>query len=305
MKNLSAIPPIPRRIVTVTALHMATGAGAAIAWWFTGDASIIVDFFHYFGALFLIGLSAAEVWLSAFCWRQFAPDDVLRKPWFLIMAAAALHLTGNLCSQWLGVESEINPLVYCDLRSVKTTVDALHEIGTLLAGPLQMVPLAYGLLLVLRVCRRSILLLRFSRFDWLMLTALIAYTTREAWQVLGYVRAGKSFTTYEVFSWTSDPLLIVLLFEAICLRRSVLSMGQGLVAKCWGAFAAAIVLTALGDVGIWATWNGYLAWPLNAIGWYVWSLAASAYAVGPAYQVEAFRHVRGKLIRMDKLRVAA
>ena len=291
--------------MAVTALHMATGAGAAIAWWSTGDASIIDGFFHYFGALFLIGVSAAEVWLSSLCWRQFAPDDVLRKPWFLIMAAATLHLTGNLCSQWLGVESDLNPLVYWGLQSIKTALDALHEIGTLLAGPFQMMLLAYGLLLVLRVCRQSTLLVRFSRFDWLMVAALLVYTMREAWQVLGYLRAGKSFTTIEVLLWTSDPLLILLLFEAICLRRSVLAMGRGLVAKCWGAFAVAIALTALGDVGIWATWNGYLAWPLSAIGWYIWFPAAAAYALGPAYQVEAFRRVRPTVITRDNWRTAA
>ena len=65
------------------------------------------------------------------------------------------------------------------------------------------------------------------------------------------------------------------------------------------AFAAAIALTALGDIGIWATWNGYLPWPWSSMGWYVWFLASGAYALGPAYQVHAFRSIIRRAHRED------
>jgi hypothetical protein len=95
---------------------------------------------------------------------------------------------------------------------------------------------------------------------------------------------------YEMISWTSDPLLIVLLLEAICVGL-VLDMGWGLIARCWGAFVDAIVFTALGNVWIWATWTGLVPRPVDAIGWFIWFPAAAAFALGPAYQVEAFRRV--------------
>jgi len=66
-------------------------------------------------------------------------------------------------------------------------------------------------------------------------------------------------------------------------------MGWGLISRYWGSFAAAIALTALGDVGAWLTWSGFLTWPYNSIGWYVWFPAAAAYVLGPAYQAEALR----------------
>ena len=86
-----------------------------------------------------------------------------------------------------------------------------------------------------------------------------------------------------------DPLLWMLLWQALRLFRSVRQMGLGWIGKCYGAFALGIVLVLLGDVAIWATSWGYLPWPWRAIGWYVWIPAAGAFAAAPAFQWEAMR----------------
>jgi hypothetical protein len=65
--------------------------------------------------------------------------------------------------------------------------------------------------------------------------------------------------------------------------------GWGLIARCWGAFAAGIALHAIGD--ILASWQGNAPDSFNALGWFAWFLAGAAYALGPAYQLEAFRQV--------------
>ena len=291
MKFSRSLPSIPRLIVAVTAVTLAVGVGAAVAWQRTGHNTVINTFFHYPGALFLISAAAVELWLSWFSWRQFSARETMSHAWFLIMLAAAMHLTGSVFSQVLGVDSYLNPLMYCDVPWVDAASESFRQIGLLIGGPLQMTMLACGLLFMLRVYRRSGLLARLTFSDGLLITLLALYTFREAWQVVEFIRAGKMFTAYQIIAWTSDPLLIVLLFEAICIRRAVLAMGRGLIAMCWGAFAAAIGLTALGDIGIWATWNGYLPGIAASLGWYVWFLAGAAYALGPAYQVEAFRRV--------------
>ena len=295
MKRLRALPSLPRLIVTVTAVLLAMGLGAAIAWRRTGNDAIISGFFHYPGALFLVGASAVQLWLSWLCWRQFSRGDLMCPAWFAIMLAGGAHSIGSICSQLLGVDSYLNPLMYCDVPWVDSAAESLRQLGLLLGGPCQMTLLASGLALMLRTYRRAGLAPRLTAVDWLLVAALISYTVREAWQVVWFMQHGKAPTSFEVISWASDPLLIVLLFEAVCIRRAVLSMGRGLIAKCWGAFAAAIALTALGDAGIWATWNRYLDWPVSAIGWYLWFLPAAAYALGPAYQVEAFRSVYGSV----------
>jgi hypothetical protein len=305
MKKFRALPSIPRLILAVTAFLLAMGLGAGIAWWRTGHAAIIRVFFQYPGAIFIVGASAAELWLCCYCWRQFSRGEIMRRAWFLIMLAAGAHFTGMVFSQFLGVDSYLNPIMYCDVPWVDTAAEHFRQIGILIGGPLQMALLACGLALVLRTYRRAGLLPRLSSSDWFLVTVLAIYTMREAWQVVYFVRAGSVVTVYEALSWPSDPLLIVLLFEAICIRRSVLGMGRGLIAKCWGAFAVGIAMTALGDIGLWATWNGYLSKPLAAASWYVWFLWSAAYALGPAYQVEAFRRVRQTAHQAAARRAAA
>jgi len=49
------------------------------------------------------------------------------------------------------------------------------------------------------------------------------------------------------------------------------------------------VLHALGD--ILAAWQGNPSAAFSTLGWCAWFLAAAAYALGPAYQLEAFRQV--------------
>jgi hypothetical protein len=92
--------------------------------------------------------------------------------------------------------------------------------------------------------------------------------------------------------WLSDPLLSLLLIEAILVRRSVIRMGQGLVAKCWGMFVLAIVVTSAGDAAIWASNHGLLSASLTALSWYIWFVAAAAFASAPAYQLAAISLTR-------------
>jgi len=100
--------------------------------------------------------------------------------------------------------------------------------------------------------------------------------------------------------WLSDPLLSLLLVEAILVRRSVIRMGQGLVAKCWGMFVLAIVITSAGDAAIWASNHGLLSEPMTALSWYIWFVAAAAFASAPAYQFAAI-----SLTREDNLHLQA
>jgi len=284
---------IPRLVLLATLVQTALGIGALISWQVTGVIAIVVDFFHYEGAMFFLLASAAEIGFSYFCWRQFSRGESLGTAWCWIVGASVAHFIGAVLSQILGIESYLNPLVVAHVAFKPALLESIRHIGLILGGPVQMALLARGLWLLLRVYRQSKLFFRLTQSDWCMITVLILYTVREAWQVAALLGAGKAFNVYEATLWASNPLLIVLLIEAICIRRSLLSMGWGLIARCWAAFVAAIVLTALGDIGIWATWNG-LAWPWSSITWYVWFLASGAYALGPAYQVQAFRSIAGR-----------
>src|SRR5678816_1087660 len=102
---------IPRSVLLATLIQMALGIGVLISWQVTGVLSIVVDFFHYEGAMFFVLAGAAEVCLSYFCWRQFSKGESLGAAWRWIVSASVAHFTGMALSQILGIESYLNPLV--------------------------------------------------------------------------------------------------------------------------------------------------------------------------------------------------
>ncbi len=284
-------PPVPWRIGAITAAHLAIGLVVAVAAGLAARPALLADFFRYPGAIFLVGANAAGLWLSWLCWRQFSRSDLLRQAWLLIMLAAGAHLLGSLCSQVLGAYTHLNPLMYTRTGWPAPAIKMFGRAGLLLSGPFQMTLLACGLSFVLRAYRRSGLFPHLARWTVLLAGALILYTVHEAKLLQALLRTGNASGGFQVFGWPSDPLLIVLLFEAICILRPALGTGWGLIAKCWGAFAAGIALQAVGDILLWAPGQSGLSALARTLGWSAWFLAGAAYALGPAYQLEAFRRV--------------
>lgn len=206
----------------------------------------------------------------------------MKPAWALILLSFVCRFSGDLLTHALSVNSN----------------QALKEIGQVIGGPGSMVLLAGGLLLVLRVYRRLGMLARLMPFDYALLVAVIGYTLLFTYDLLRWLGESPApVTTLKAINWLSDPLLSLLLFEAIFIRRSVIQMGSGLISRCWGAFTAGIFFTSMGDMGIWAVSQGYLQWPQSAGAWYVWFLASAAYALGPAYQAKAMSHATKEVAR--------
>ena len=157
----------------------------------------------------------------------------------------------------------------------------------MLGGSLRFAFLAAGLFLSLRSYRKSGFLARLAVIDWVFLAATGAFVLREASDVIFAMQHGKHPSTAEVLGWPTDPLLWLLLAESMLLYRSVCQMGPGWIGRCWKAFSLGVALIALGDIAIWATNYGYLPWPWSSLGWYIWLPAAAAFAMAPAYQLEA------------------
>jgi hypothetical protein len=281
-------PALPWLIAAITAAHLAMALVMAIAAWLAGKSVLLADFLRYPGALFLVSASATGFWLSWRCWQQFSKSDLLRQAWLLIMWAAGAQLLGSICTQVLGAYTHLNPLMYTGTGWPAPAIRLFGRVGLLMNGPFQMTLLACGLSFVLRAYRRSGLFPHLARWVWLLAAVLVMYTVHEAKLLQTLLRSGKASGGFQVLGWPSDPLLIVLLFEALCILRPVLGTGWGLIAKCWGAFAAGIALHAMGDILL---WQGLLPEQARALGWFAWFLAGAAYALGPAYQLEAFRQV--------------
>jgi hypothetical protein len=276
---------LPQLILLGTGIHLFIALLIYLAWVATGNDLWIISFFNYQGALFFLLCSGIGFGVSLMVWRQFSPGDAMRPAWFLIFLSFALRLSGDVLTHLLSINSSSSPM-------------ALKELGQVVGGPGAMVLLAGGLLLVLRMYRRLGLLARLTVFDYVLVGAVTAYTLRFAYDLLEWQSDSPApVTILKAIKWLSDPLLSLLLFEAIFIRRSVIRMGSGLISRCWGAFTAGIFFTSVGDMGLWAVAQGYLNWPQSSITWYVWFLASAAYALGPAYQAEAMSRASKEVAR--------
>lgn len=291
------IAELPRIIVLGVALVLVTGIIVALAWWQTNDPRWVRRFFSFPGALFLVGCSSLQLWLSFQCWRRFSRGDLLRPAWFLISLSALAQWLGAIFGQVLAAESGLNPLLLLPAPIGGSLIPWIAEYAPLFS-PLYMLFLCLGLFHVVKACRQNGILGRFRPVDFLLLGVVAVYTINFFATVVliphGSAPAGGAQT---ILSWTSDPLLCILLFQAILIRRSVANMGWGLIARCWLSFTIAIFATSVGDIGLWAWSRGYLPGALEAASWYVWFLASAAYALGPAYQLQAMLHATARRVR--------
>ena len=150
--------------------------------------------------------------------------------------------------------------------------------------------LAGGLMCAITLNRRQGVLSRLTIWDWTLIGVIFAFTVRELFEIAVILFGNHGLIrVMQAFLWFSDPLLTLLLIQAVSIRRSVLNMGHGLVARCWGMMAAGVAFTSAGDVTLWAESHGLIPIALSPLGWFIWFFAATAYASAPCYQLEAIR----------------
>lgn len=204
------------------------------------------------------------------------------------MIAALCQVVGIFLSHILCTDSNINPLYVLKVSWYKNAAAILFPLGISIGGPLQLLALGGGLFLALRLCRKFEIPGKMKTVDWVILGIIITYTLHVAYVVIR-LRWGAAPAPrfWEVMNWVNDPLLCVLLYFAFFLRRSVVQMGSGFVTKCWSAYVVAVLGTSVASMVMWATNFGILPYPQSAIVWYLWPIIYAAYALGPAYQVEA------------------
>jgi hypothetical protein len=210
----------------------------------------------------------------------------MRKAWNLIVISAGCDLAGALLVQVLSAQTALNPFTYASWWSSSDSA-FLRDYGSVIGGPLRFAFLAGGLFQALRSYRKSGFLERPAVIDWALLAVTGTYVVREFAGVIFAIQHGKHPGPAEVLRWPTDPLLWLLLAEGLLLYRSVRQMGPGWIGRCWKAFSVGVGLIVLGDLAIWATAYGYLPWPWSSLGWYVWLPAAAAFAMAPAFQLEA------------------
>jgi hypothetical protein len=114
-------------------------------------------------------------------------------------------------------------------------------------------------------------------------------------ELVAATRAGSELTLYDLISAATGPLLILLLAEASLVRSCMSVAGGGMIARCWSSFAAAIFLAALSNLGLWLDAHSLLSAAPATMSRFVCYLAATAYALGPAWQIEAIQSACGEI----------
>jgi hypothetical protein len=211
------------------------------------------------------------------------------------MLAGGCHLVSAVCVQVLSVNSSLNPLSHGVGAPAGATPSAVYRFGIVVGGPLEMLLLAAGLGWLLRMCRQSGFVVRFGRRDCVLLLVAALEVCFEASFLMQAVRSGRVLTAYDTVMALNGPLLVLLLIEASLVRSYMATLGDGMIAKCWSSFAAAIFLTTLGNLGLWMNLYGLLPQALGSITWYIWFLSAAAFTLGPAWQIEAIQSACGEV----------
>ena len=252
---------LPRFIMLAASVALLVGLGALAASAVTGRGECAEIFFRGSGALFLAALALFQFCLARMVLRQFSEGEPLQPAWFLIMVAAGCRLVSTVCIHW---------------HIPGTHPPDVQRYGMLVGGPLEMALMAGGLACVLRVCRRTRIAIRWRAADSLFLLAGAAAACFT-------MRLPAEASAYNLLLAGRGPLLLVLLLEATLIRRYMAAVGAGLIAKCWSSFTAAIFLAALGSL------------PLAGVGWCISLLSATAFALGPAWQLEAVQSACGEV----------
>jgi hypothetical protein len=281
------MPRFVRWIWRICAIHFAIGLAAYLHFLITGSYRYLTWYFLILGTLFFLLTTAAEFFLAFECRAGFEADEPMRMAWtFIALSSLARFLAAALITldHWRGAS------VPGSASSFLTVIlpRGIAQAGEVIGGPLSMIFLAIALSRVLQVQRRFGVLGRLKRTDLLLLALISAFTLGEIANIVRYL--GPSYPSpplTKAILWSSDPLLSLLLVQAVLIRRSVIRIGMGLVSQCWGMYVIAIVTTLAGDASIWAIGEGLLSEPLIALTWYIWFFGAAAFASAPAYQLAA------------------
>ncbi|MFN8009078.1 MAG: hypothetical protein U0V70_19035 [Terriglobia bacterium] len=299
MNNPRRTTPIAKIILWITGLHVSIGILVCGFWWITGNEGWSRYYFDYQSPIFFISFAVLEVYFCLAAISQFSVGEPMRKAWCFIALAALLRLIGLSIAHLLSIRSFLNPAFVLAESWNNSKAMGLQQMGLAISGPIHMAVLACGLYVVLKISRRFKMLVQLESTDYLLLGIVGLFTGWRAYEIVGSLPHLESPITVQTFLlWVADPLLSILLIEAILIRRCVLNLGWDYIAKCWGAFTLAIFITSLGNISIWASTKHLLIWPTSLITWFIWFLASAAYVMGPAYQVEASNRTKAILSRV-------
>jgi hypothetical protein len=271
---------VPLALLIVAAAYLATAVTLHLLWIASGSDGWIVAYQFLTGS-FLVGIAAIGATCALAAQSLFERRDPLRRVWTLIVVGTIVR--------WIG-----HGIAYAS-RMVPDALPSpppppMEQIGRIIAGPGFLLILGAAMAIAIAGHRRLGLLARLTAVDWGFVAGVTLFALQSLRDIVHWhLLAGPTPSAIYMISWASDPLLGLLLLEAVVIRRAARAMNAVFAARCWTALAAGILLTAVGDLGIWASGRAFLPWPWLSLFWYVWPMAETAFALAPAWQLAARR----------------
>jgi len=293
------MPRLVRWIWLLLGIHLAIGMVAYAHFLVTGTYALISLYFLFLGSFYFLVMTASECILAFMCRSWFDSDEPMQLAWTMIACAAMARFGGTLLREASNGQLPWG-LGHWLIPHTGGLFSNSGQLGLLVGGPVSMAFLAIGLARVLSIQRKFHLVGSLTRGDQALLFLILAFSISQIAINVPLLAHHPSLGT--VLLWLSDPLLSLLLIEAVLVRRSVVRIGQGLLANCWGMYVVAVAITSLGDATIWATSHNLLSEPLTVLSWYIWFVAAAAFACAPAYQLAAMSLTREEILHLPETR---
>jgi len=198
-------------------------------WRWTGNDAWILEFFRVPAALMMVGMATVAFRLSLRVVGHFEPGEPLRTAWSLIAVSAGCDAVAAVFVQVFGISSRLNLISHLSRSWSDAAALQWRQAGFTLGGSCRFALLAAGLGYAIRAYRRSGFLGRLAPIDRALLALIVVYIARNAVDVVRAVRAGEYPQLPEIANWPVDPLLCLLLGQAMLLYRSVRRTGGGWV----------------------------------------------------------------------------
>lgn len=272
--EFDGIESAPRWILMLAGAYLIASAFALYLWNLAGQIFTMQGTSGGTSSLAVTGMAAFDLGLCLVVLRSFPAGAPLRRAWFLIALASALRTASGLMGGVPGTSGQ--------------------RAAWIAGGPVQMALLAAAIFDLLRVLRRFGFWRRPGAADWAVCGLGVLFTLCRAVEA-----AGRPIGMVNWISLAGLPILCVLFLEAMLLRHAVVRMGNGLIAKCWAALAAAILLSGAGEVALWAIPHYSQTLPLSVCEALIRLPIAAAFALVPAYQVAAQRRALKPLAAQD------
>jgi len=263
-------------LVHLFLLYVWNAAGQVVSIQGTTDST------NAFSVTIMAGLA---LWLHFVVIRSFPSGSPLRSTWCWLTVAAAAATAAGLFGQFLGSDWLLNPLTWT-ARPRTGLIGQIRLTALIAGGPLRLIVLAAAMRPLLRTLRRFHFQARPNAIEWIVPGIFCLFTAGRLVETGSGWLGSHPVRTEDCVALAGLPVLCLLFFQGVLLRKSLSRMGTGLIARGWIALECAILASGAGEIILWVIPHFWPA-PPAAISTLIHLPITAAFALVPALTLAA------------------